>query len=309
MVKNIGDVWKERSWGRLGISWISSSLQAARGVFGNFEQLAQMSLDLNCLDFTSIHVGATSVSVLLPLCAFPLILYFFSTLIETQVEDHPIYFQVYLSLHLPLRYIFRLRRQGWLIVAELWRKTWRWSLRHACQTSTPRNNGWRGCSGWERADTQSLCVYLCVLCRVFFLVSLFICIFLTCAISLLTLLLLDFTSSWLHAPTHPPTHTNSLTHSHTIHFLKFLNVHIYHFSNLCFHTSHTLLKILRDYVANGEALEQVKQFLTRWSFYSSTVIRDLTLRSAARFGIKKPVGDWRAKPRVETLVRSCALIF
>lgn len=45
-----------------------------------------------------------------------------------------------------------------------------------------------------------------------------------------------------------------------------------------------LQKVLRDYVAGSDAMTACRRFLTRWSFYSSIVIRDLTLRSAPSFG-------------------------
>lgn len=45
-----------------------------------------------------------------------------------------------------------------------------------------------------------------------------------------------------------------------------------------------LQKMLREHVGAGDALTRSRQFLTRWSFYCSIVIRDLTLRSAPSFG-------------------------
>lgn len=43
-------------------------------------------------------------------------------------------------------------------------------------------------------------------------------------------------------------------------------------------------KVLRDFVGAGDPTTLPKQFLMRWSLYSSLVMRDLTLRSAPSFG-------------------------
>eukprot|EP00047_Mylnosiga_fluctuans_P023238 m.134361 g.134361 ORF g.134361 m.134361 type:complete len:559 (+) comp9517_c0_seq1:1736-3412(+) len=43
-------------------------------------------------------------------------------------------------------------------------------------------------------------------------------------------------------------------------------------------------KVLRDYVGSGDPAAQARKFLTRWSYYGSAVIRDLTLRSSPSFG-------------------------
>ena len=46
----------------------------------------------------------------------------------------------------------------------------------------------------------------------------------------------------------------------------------------------TVTQVLQPYEGKPTFAKAARQFLLKWSFYSSMVIRDLTLRSAASFG-------------------------